>query len=107
MDSFTSTSLTKKNNLSVHSNPSIEIDGLSHRFGKGDMRRLVLDSISMQINPGEVVLLTGPSGCGKTTLLTLIGALRKVEEGSLTVLGYQLRHSSRKILFKSSIFAIC
>jgi len=51
----------------------------------------------MQINPGEVVLLTGPSGCGKTTLLTLIGALRKVEEGDLSVFGYQLRGSTRRI----------
>ncbi|WP_320668440.1 DevA family ABC transporter ATP-binding protein [Prochlorococcus sp. MIT 1307] len=76
--------------------PSIEIDGLSHWFGKGTMRRQVLDSISMQINPGEVVLLTGPSGCGKTTLLTLIGALRKVEKGSLSVFGHQLKGSARR-----------
>tara|TARA_B100000700_G_scaffold190939_1_gene210352 strand:+ start:67 stop:666 length:600 start_codon:yes stop_codon:yes gene_type:complete len=50
----------------------------------------------MKIEPGEVVLLTGPSGCGKTTLLTLIGALRKVEEGDLFVFGKQLYGSSRK-----------
>ena len=50
----------------------------------------------MKISPGEVVLLTGPSGCGKTTLLTLIGALRKVEKGELSVFGNQLRGSSRK-----------
>lgn len=80
----------------MKSNPSIKIEGLSHWFGKGSMRRQVLDSISMEIAPGEVVLLTGPSGCGKTTLLTLIGALRKVEEGSLSVFGYQLRGSVRK-----------
>ncbi len=83
-------------NLLNNCEPSIKIDGLSHWFGKGSMRRQVLDSISMQINPGEVVLLTGPSGCGKTTLLTLIGALRKVEEGSLFVFGSQLRGSRRK-----------
>ncbi len=77
--------------------PSVRIDGLSHCFGKGSMRRKVLQSISMKIDPGEVVLLTGPSGCGKTTLLTLIGALRKVQEGNLFVLGSQLRNSSRKV----------
>ena len=76
--------------------PSVQIDGLSHWFGKGAMKRKVLDSISMEIAPGEVVLLTGPSGCGKTTLLTLIGALRKIEKGHLSVFGYQLNGAARK-----------
>ncbi len=76
--------------------PAVEIVGLSHWFGKGIMRREVLQSISLEINSGEVVLLTGPSGCGKTTLLTLIGALRKVEAGDLRVFGCDLRGSSRK-----------
>ena len=79
------------------SNPTIKIEGLSHWFGKGSMKRQILNSISMQIDPGEVVLLTGPSGCGKTTLLTLIGALRKIEVGELSVFGYQLRGSRRSI----------
>ena len=75
--------------------PSIQIQGLCHCFGRGNMQRKVLESISFEIAPGEVVLLTGPSGCGKTTLLTLIGALRKVQEGDLRVFGNQLRGSSR------------
>ena len=82
--------------LIKNTHPTIRIDGLSHWFGKGAMKRKVLDSISMEIAPGEVVLLTGPSGCGKTTLLTLIGALRKIEKGHLSVFGYQLRGASRK-----------
>lgn len=87
--------------MSKHLSPSyqglsVDINGLSHSFGKGVMRRKVLQSISMKIAPGEVVLLTGPSGCGKTTLLTLIGALRTVEEGDLTVFGNQLRGSDRQ-----------
>ena len=52
--------------------PAVEIQSLSHAFGRGEMRRRVLQDISLTIDPGEVVLLTGPSGCGKTTLLTLI-----------------------------------
>tara|TARA_Y100001968_G_C19453902_1_gene770746 strand:+ start:5232 stop:5828 length:597 start_codon:yes stop_codon:yes gene_type:complete len=50
----------------------------------------------MEIKSGEVVLLTGPSGCGKTTLLTLIGALRNIEQGDLLVFGKQLRGASRQ-----------
>ncbi len=76
--------------------PTVEINSLSHWFGERSMRRKVLQSISMEIAPGEVVLLTGPSGCGKTTLLTLIGALRKVEQGDLFVFGNQLNGASRQ-----------
>ncbi len=75
---------------------TVDVKGVSHWYGKGDMRKKVLNSISMQIRPGEVVLLTGPSGCGKTTLLTLIGALRNIQKGDLFVFGHELRNSSRK-----------
>ena len=75
---------------------TLKINSLNHWFGKGEMRRQVLQSISMEIFPGEVVLLTGPSGCGKTTLLTLIGALRSVEDGDLRVFGKQLNGACRK-----------
>jgi putative ABC transport system ATP-binding protein len=39
-------------------------------------------------------LLTGPSGSGKTTLITLIGALRSMQEGSCRVLGQELLDAS-------------
>jgi putative ABC transport system ATP-binding protein len=73
----------------------IRVAGVCHSYGRGNMRRQVLQSINFIIQPGEVVLLTGPSGCGKTTLLTLIGALRSVQEGELDVLGVSLRGASR------------
>ncbi len=78
-------------------NPSamVEISGLCHSYGKGTMRRQVIQNVDLRIDPGEVVLLTGPSGCGKTTLLTLVGALRQVQEGHVRVLGQALENSSR------------
>lgn len=71
------------------------IDGLSHWYGRGTNARQVLQGVNLAIQPGEVVLLTGPSGCGKTTLLTLIGALRKVQQGHVEVLGQSLTGASR------------
>ncbi|MFZ4803159.1 MAG: ATP-binding cassette domain-containing protein [Synechococcus lacustris] len=68
---------------------------LCHSYGQGELRRQVLQSIDLTIAAGEVVLLTGPSGCGKTTLLTLIGALRTVQQGELEVLGQSLQGASR------------
>ena len=78
----------------IYQKKIVRIEGLSHWFGIGSMRRKVIESISLSIETGEVVLLTGPSGCGKTTLLTLIGALRKVEVGDVYVFGNQLRNAS-------------
>ena len=75
---------------------AVVVDNLFHAFGQGEMRREVLQNISFSIEPGEVVLLTGPSGCGKTTLLTLIGALRTVQQGQVSVLGQALDGAGRR-----------
>jgi putative ABC transport system ATP-binding protein len=75
--------------------PSLAVRDLSHWYGSGENRRLVLDRVSLTIHPGEVVLLTGPSGCGKTTLLTLVGALRQVMAGSVCLFGEELNGASR------------
>lgn len=74
----------------------IEIKGLGHWFGKGELRRQILFDVDLSIAPGEIVILTGPSGSGKTTLLTLIGALRAVEGGSLRLFGHELNGASDK-----------
>jgi len=71
--------------------PTVHIQGLNHAFGQGEIRQQVLFDMSLEIIPGELVILTGASGCGKTTLLTLIGALRSIQDGSVQVLGRELR----------------
>lgn len=68
----------------------VTLSNLSYTYGAGALSRRVLDCVSLTLHSGEIVILSGPSGSGKTTLLTLIGALRQVESGSLTVLGHDL-----------------
>lgn len=80
--------------------PVVAIKNLNHSFGKGALKRQVLFDINLEIVPGEIVLLTGPSGCGKTTMLTLIGALRSIQEGSLKVAGVELHGGSKNTLVK-------
>jgi putative ABC transport system ATP-binding protein len=74
--------------------PTIQIQNLNHSFGKGNLEKPVLIDINLEINRGEIVILTGPSGSGKTTLLTLIGALRSMQQGSLKILDRELSGAS-------------
>lgn len=78
------------------SHPVISIQDLSHYFGEGSLKKQVLFDINLEIQPGEIVLMTGPSGSGKTTLLTLIGSLRSPQQGSLQVLGQELCGASNQ-----------
>ncbi len=78
--------------------PIVNIQGLNHYFGSGDLRKQVLHDIQLKILPGEILIMTGPSGSGKTTLLTLIGGLRTVSEGSLQFLGQELYQAQEELL---------
>jgi putative ABC transport system ATP-binding protein len=68
----------------------ILINNLNYYFGEEQLKQQVLFDINLQVNTGEIVLMTGPSGSGKTTLLTLIGGLRSAYEGSIKILGQEL-----------------
>jgi len=78
--------------------PPIAIEGVSHFYGKGDLRKQVLFDIEAEIRAGEIVVVTGESGSGKTTLLSLLGALRAAQAGSLRVLGKELRGARARAL---------
>ncbi|MDZ8080311.1 MAG: DevA family ABC transporter ATP-binding protein [Nostoc sp. DcaGUA01] len=74
----------------MNNKPVISINKLNHYFGHGQLKKQVLFDINLEINAGEIVIMTGPSGSGKTTLLTLIGGLRSAQSGSLKVLETEL-----------------
>ena len=63
--------------------PVASIAGVSHRYGK----TLALDGISVEIPSGCMVGLIGPDGVGKSTLLGLIAGAKKMQGGSIQVLG--------------------
>lgn len=75
--------------------PAISIQNLNHYYGQGKLRKQILFDITLNIYPGEIVIMTGPSGSGKTTLLTLLGGLRSVQEGSLKIFGQELANASQ------------
>jgi putative ABC transport system ATP-binding protein len=78
--------------------PVISINNLNHYFGSGELSKQALFDINLDINVGEIIIMTGPSGSGKTTLLTLMGGLRSAQEGSLKILGQEICGANKKQL---------
>lgn len=69
----------------------IQVQGLNHWFGTGEARKQALFDVSLTVARGSLTILMGPSGSGKTTLLTLMGCLREVQDGSVRLLGTELK----------------
>ncbi len=63
--------------------PMVLAEGVSKSFGSNE----VLKSISLSVNPGEVLCIIGPSGSGKSTFLRCINHLERVDRGRLSVDG--------------------
>ncbi|GAO07764.1 NHLP bacteriocin export ABC transporter permease/ATPase subunit [Streptomyces lydicamycinicus] len=66
----------------------IEAKKLSFRYT--DDGPLVLDDVSLRVEPGEFVAVVGPSGCGKSTLLRLLIGFDKPSSGSVLYDGQDL-----------------
>jgi putative ABC transport system ATP-binding protein len=80
------------------SDQPIVVSNLNFWFGEGDSRKQIVYDINMSVARGSLTALVGASGSGKTTLLTLIGCLRKVQEGSISLLGHELFGASEQKL---------
>ena len=63
--------------------PGLVIEHLSKTLGG----RLVVEDLSLRVEPGELVCLLGPSGCGKTTTLRMIGGFIPPDGGSISIDG--------------------
>ena len=59
----------------------IRIEGVSKRFAE----TTALETVSLSIEPREVVALIGPSGCGKSTLLRILTGLVTPDTGSIEI----------------------
>ena len=60
----------------------IELRNVSFKYG-GPESPNILNGITMQMAPGQMVALVGRSGCGKTTLIKLIAGLLEPTEGTI------------------------
>jgi putative ABC transport system ATP-binding protein len=60
-------------------------------FGRGQRQSLILRGVTLAAERGEIVFLVGPAGSGKTTLLSILGCILTADEGSVRVLGREVR----------------
>lgn len=71
---------------------------VSRSFGK----RRALDSVSLNVEPGEIVGLVGPNGAGKTTLFKVIAGLMRPDAGRVAICGHDIACEREKALAKLS-----
>jgi phosphonate transport system ATP-binding protein len=67
--------------------PLIFVDNLTVAYPNG---HIGLSKLSLEVNPGEVVVVLGKNGCGKTTLLRSIDGTLLPRSGSVSIGGLNL-----------------
>ena len=68
--------------------PVFELSDVVYRYHK---KQCALDGINLTVRPGEMIALLGANGCGKSTLLKLLDGLYAPSEGSMKVLGEEVK----------------
>ena len=74
--------------------PLIEATDISKSYLVGSQTVKVLQSVTIQINPGEFMAIVGRSGSGKTTLLNLLAGLDQPNTGKVFVRGVNIADMS-------------
>ncbi|MEU1403898.1 ABC transporter ATP-binding protein [Streptomyces sp. NPDC005728] len=85
---------------------AISLHDVSKSYARGAR---VVDGLSLDIAPGEFLVLLGPSGCGKSTVLRMIAGLEEIDEGELFLDGEHANDwepSERRIAMVFQNFAL-
>ncbi len=64
--------------------PALAITGLQKSYGG----ELVVNNLSLEIQPGEIFGLLGPNGAGKSTTINMIAGVTRIDQGRIEVFGH-------------------
>jgi ABC-2 type transport system ATP-binding protein len=78
----------------IGAQPAFRAIGLSKAYGK----RLAVDRLDLQVDRGELFGFLGPNGAGKTTTIRMALGLIAPTNGSVEILGLEVRHNRSKVL---------
>jgi len=87
---FTDNILDEERNLVRH----LQIENLNHSFWKGGK---AIDSLSFQLERGQMMCIIGPSGSGKSTLLEILAGQRKPKSGHVRLNGLSLYEDQHRL----------
>ena len=74
---------------------ALEINNLTFEYP--DQNRKCLQNLSLAINEGEKFGLFGPNGAGKTTLMYLMTGLLPIQEGTIKLLGSEMKNKKNAL----------
>jgi NitT/TauT family transport system ATP-binding protein len=87
--------------------PICELRAVSKSFDRGDGPPLrVLENVSLDIRPNEVLCLLGPSGCGKSTILRVVAGLIPPTSGEVLAQGQPLSGVNPAVAIVFQSFAL-
>ena len=72
--------------------PVVKIDGLFHQYNKFT----ALTNISLSLPKGKIIGFIGPDGVGKSTLFALLAGAKKIQTGSINVLGQDMKNAAQR-----------
>ncbi|TDA64515.1 MAG: ATP-binding cassette domain-containing protein [Clostridia bacterium] len=85
----------------------LKLDGLWKYFNRNTINEMVaLRNLSLEIGPGEAVMVVGSNGAGKSTLLNVIAGVFPPDQGSITLAGTDItsRREYRRAAFVARVF---
>lgn len=77
----------------IQSIPKLTIKNLHKKFDN----KSILNGVSFNVYPQEVVVIIGPSGSGKSTLLRCINGLERIDKGAIYIDDEKIEYNQKKL----------